>query len=62
MSTEKKTYQTSREVFAAHIPGSPTLRPNNLDSVKQESSRLSHELLQSLQSSLAKLPTRSKDA
>ncbi len=62
MPTEKKTYQTSREVFAAHIPDSPTPRSDNLATVKQESSRLSHDLLQSLQSSLAKLPTRSKDS
>jgi hypothetical protein len=62
MNDEDRTYQTSREVFATHIPQSSKPKAASEQNIKQASRELSESLLYPLQQSLAKLPVRVRGA
>lgn len=62
MSDDDRTYQTSREVFATHVPQLVKPRVAPEQNIKQASRELSESLLQPLQQSLARLPIRARGA
>jgi hypothetical protein len=58
MHTEERTFQSSREVFAAHVPQSDAERIAQETNVEQASRELAEALLKPLRESLATVPMR----